>query len=215
MTIRIILADDHTILRQGLRSILVEETDFLIVGEAGNGLEALQLVERHKPDVLVTDVMMPEMNGLELARQVRERCPSTKVIVLSMHAKEAYVNEAIRNGAMGYVLKDDQATDLVDAIRSVIQGRRFLSSPLTERLVENYFQKAQDLADPFDILTSREREVFQLVAEGMTNAEIADKLNVSVRTVDVYRANFMHKLNLKTQIDLVRLAIKRGILSED
>ncbi len=215
MTIRIVLADDHTILRQGLKSLLAEEPDFQILGEAGNGLEALKQVERLKPDVLVVDVMMPELNGLEVTRQARERCPGLRVVVLSMHAREAYVMEAIRNGASAYVLKDSQAHDLVQAIRDVMEGRRFLSAPLTARLMDDYFEKAQQVADPFETLTAREREVFQLVAEGLTSGDIAGRLNVSARTVDVYRANIMHKLHLKSQTDLIRLALKRGILPEE
>jgi two-component system, NarL family, response regulator NreC len=215
MTIRIVMADDHTMLRQGLKSLLAEEPDFQILGEAGDGLEAVKLVERLKPDVLVVDVMMPGMNGLEVTRQVHERLPDIKIIVLSMHAREAYVLEAIRNGASAYVLKDSQANDLVNAIRDVIQGRRFLSPPLTERLIGDYFEKAQQVPDPFDALTTREREVFQLVAEGLTSSDIAGRMNVSARTVDVYRANIMHKLHLKTQTDLIRLALKRGILPEE
>jgi two-component system response regulator NreC len=215
MTIRIVLADDHTILRQGLKSLLVEEPDFQILGEASDGQEAMQLVERLKPDVLVVDVMMPGMNGLEVTRQVHERCPEIKIIVLSMHAREAYVLEAIRNGALAYVLKDSQATDLINAIRMVIKGRRFLSPPLTERLLSDYFEKAQQVSDPFDALTAREREVFQFVAEGLTSAEIGEWMSISPRTVDVYRGNIMHKLNLKSQTDLIRLALKRGILPEE
>ena len=215
MTTRIVLADDHTILRQGLKSLLAEESDFQIVGEASDGQEALRLVERLKPDVLVVDVMMPGMNGLEVTRQVHERFPGTRVIVLSMHSREAYVVEAIHNGASAYVLKDSQAKDLVNAIRDVVKGLRFLSRPLTERLISDYFQRARQVEDPFDTLTTREREVFQMVAEGFTSAEIAGRLNISARTVDVYRANIMNKLQLKNQTDLIRLALKRGILPED
>jgi len=215
MTIRIVLADDHAILRQGLKALLAEETDFQVLGEAGTGLDALKLVERLKPDVLVVDVMMPEMNGLEVTRQARERSPGLKVVVLSMHAREAYVMEAIRNGASAYVLKDSQARDLVQAIRDVMAGRRFLSAPLTDRLISDYFDRAQEVADPFDALTAREREVFQLVAEGLTSGDIGDRLSISARTVDVYRANIMHKLHLRGQTDLIRLALKRGILPED
>jgi two-component system, NarL family, response regulator NreC len=215
MSIRVILADDHTILRQGLRLLLADEKDIQVLAEVGDGLEAIKQAEKLKPDVLVVDVMMPGMNGLEVARQMRERCPGVKVIVLSMHAREAYVTEAIRNGALAYVLKDSQATDLIKAIHEVIQGRRFLSPPLTERVLNDYYQKAEQLNDPFDILTGREREVFQLVAEGLSTNEIAARLNVSSRTVDVYRANIMHKLNLKNQTDLIRLALRRGIIPEE
>lgn len=215
MTIRIVMADDHTMLRQGLKSLLSDEPDFQILGEAGDGLETLKLLERLKPDVLIVDVMMPQMNGLEVTRQVHDRFPEIKIIVLSMHAREAYVLEAIRNGASAYVIKDSQANDLVFAIREVIQGRRFLSPPLTDRIVSDYFEKAKQVSDPFDALTTREHEVFQLVAEGLTSADIGQRMSISTRTVDVYRSNIMNKLQLKNQTDLIRLALKRGIISEE
>jgi DNA-binding NarL/FixJ family response regulator len=209
------MVDDHTMLRQGLKSLLAEVPDFQILGEAGDGLEALKQVERVQPDVLVVDVMMPGMNGLEVTRQVHDCYPWIKIIILSMHAREAYVLEAVRNGASGYVLKDSQANDLVNAIREVMQGRRFLSAPLTERLLDDYFNKAEQVSDPFEMLSTREREVFQLLAEGISRAEIAERMTLSVRTVDVYHSNIMQKLHLKTQTDLIRLALKRGIIPEE
>ena len=209
----IVLADDHHIVRQGLRVLLEGQPDFQLVGEAGDGLEAVQLTERLKPDVLIIDLMMPSLNGLEATRQVSQRSPHTRVVILSMHANEAYVLEALRNGAAGYVLKDSSAADLVHAVREVVAGRRYLSSPLSERAIAAYIQKASDVAlDPYEMLTNREREVLHLAAEGYTNAEIADQLSISPRTAETHRANLMHKLGLRTHTDLIRYALRRGIL---
>ncbi len=209
----IVLADDHHIVRQGLRALLEGQPDFQLVGEAGDGLEAVQLTERLKPDVLIIDLMMPSLNGLEATRQLGQRSPHTRVVILSMHANEAYVLEALRNGAVGYVLKDSSAADLVQAVREVVAGRRYLSSPLSERAIAAYIQKASDVAlDPYDMLTNREREVLHLAAEGYTNAEIADQLSISPRTAETHRANLMHKLGLHTHTDLIRYALRRGIL---
>ena len=211
---RIVLVDDHQMVRQGLRALLQDEADFLIVGEGATGLEAIQLVERLRPDVLVVDLMMPEINGLEVTRQIRQRHPDTRIVILSMHADESYVLEALQNGAFAYVLKDSSADDLVQAIRSALVGRRYLSSPLSEDAIEIYIQKANAsrLDDPYETLTNREREVFLLVVEGYSSPEIAEQLSISRRTVESHRANLMRKLNLNNQVDLVRLALKRGIL---
>ncbi len=213
MTVSILLADDHPVVRQGLRALLEGEPDFRIVDEAGDGLEASQLAERLQPDMLVLDLMMPGLNGLEVTRQVSQRSPRTRVVILSMHANEAYVLEALRNGATGYVLKDSSAADLVQAVREVTAGRRYLSPPLSERAIEAYTQKAKAaVLDLYETLTAREREVLHLAAEGHTSREIADRLHISPRTVEVHRANMMHKLGLRTQTDLIRYALRRGIL---
>lgn len=211
--ITILLADDHHIVRQGLRSLLEAEPNFNIVGEAADGLEAARLAESLQPDVLVLDIMMPGFSGLEVTRQVQQRAPDTKVIILSMYADESYVLEALRNGAFGYVLKKSTADELARAIRQVIEGQRYLSPPLTESAIEAYMQKAsQTTEDSYELLTTREREVLHLAAEGLTNVEIADRLVVSPRTVESHRANLMQKLGLRNQTDLVRYAIRRGIL---
>ncbi len=209
----IVLADDHQVVRQGLRAILEAERDLWVVGEAGNGLDAVELAERLKPDVLIVDVMMPGLNGLEVTRQVAQRAPQTRVIVLSMYSNEAYVLEALKHGAVAYVLKDSCADDLVQAVRTATTGRYYLSSPLSERAIDAYVRRAKDSAlDPYDTLTSREREVLQLVAEGQTSAQVAVRLFISPRTVETHRANLMRKLGLGTQVDLVRYALRRGIL---
>ncbi|MBL8172938.1 MAG: response regulator transcription factor, partial [Acidobacteria bacterium] len=187
-----------------------------LVGEAGDGLEAVRLAERLKPDVLITDVMMPGLNGLEVARQVSKSLPRTRIIILSMYTNDAYVFEALKNGALGYVLKDSQAADLIQAVREVAAGRRYLSPPLSERALELYMRQVESVPeDPYELLTDREREVLQLVAEGRTSAEIAERLFISPRTAEGHRANLMRKLNLQTQADLIRFAVKRGIVPLD
>lgn len=212
----IVLADDHHIVRQGLRHLLEAEADFHIVGEAADGLEAVEMVEQLQPDILVLDLMMPGLGGLDVTRQVKQRVPDTNVIILSMYSTEAYVLEALKNGAFGYVLKKSTGDDLVRAVREVTAGRRYLSPPLSELAIEAYIQKAnQPEQDSYELLTDREREVFHLVAEGHTSAEIADRLSISSRTVEMHRSNLMRKLDLDNQTELVRYAIRRGILPLD
>jgi DNA-binding NarL/FixJ family response regulator len=214
--ITIVLAEDHHVVRQGLRSLLEGEADFSIVAEAADGLKTVELIDRLKPNVLVADLIMPGLSGLEVTRQVRERSPQTHVVILSMHASEAYVLQALKNGAAGYVLKDSSATELVHAIREAVAGRRYLSPPLSERAIEVYLQKAENSAlDPYETLTEREREVLHLAAEGYGNAEIAERLSISPRTAETHRANLMRKLDLHNQTDLIRYALRRGILTLD
>ena len=213
MTISILLADDHPIVRHGLRALLEAEPDFRIAGEVDDGLEAVEQVERLQPDVLVLDLMMPGLNGLEVTRQAGQRSPGTRVIILSMYSSEVYVLEALRNGAAGYVLKKSSPDELVQAVREVAAGRSFLSRSLSERAIEVYRQKAQEVpSDPYDRLTNREREVLHLAAEGHTSADIANRLYISPRTVEMHRGNMMRKLGLSTQTDLIRYALQRRIL---
>jgi len=209
----IVLADDHQVVRHGLRVLLEAEPDFKIIGEASDGLEALEILEHSKPDILILDLVMPGMNGLEVARQAGRCSPRTSVIVLSMHTNEAYVVEALRAGARAYVLKSATSDELVRAIREAIAGRRYLSAPLSEHAIEVYTRKAEAaITDPYEMLTDRERVVFQLAAEGHTSAEIAVKLTISPRTAETHRSNLMRKLGLRTQSDLIRYAIRRGVL---
>ena len=211
--ISILLADDHVVVRQALRSLLQSQSDFSIVAEASNGLEAVQCVEKYHPQVAIIDLMMPGLGGLEVTRQVQKL---TRVIILSMHNNEAYVVEALRNGAQGYVLKDSNADDLIQAVRSVVEGRRYLSDPLSQRMIDSYLEKVKSgPIDPQDTLTTREREVLHLSAEGLTTVEISVRLSISPRTVEIHRANLMHKLNLHSQTDLIRFALKNGILPMD
>lgn len=182
------------------------------MAEAGDGLEAIQIVERLKPDILVLDLMMPGLGGLEVTRQVRQLSPQTQVVILSMHADEAYVVEALRAGAIAYVLKKSTSDALGRAIREAIDGRHFLSPPLSERALETYRKRATGGLDPYRTLTTREREVLQMAAEGLTSAEIAARLSISPRTVEMHRSNLMRKLQLGTHSQLVRYAVKRGLL---
>ena len=211
----ILLADDHRIVRQGLRALLAGEADFEVVGEADDGREALELVKRLSPDVLVLDLMMPGLNGLEVARQLPRQSPGVRVVVLSMYDDEGFVLEALANGVSGYVLKDSNSSDFVHAVREVAAGRRYLSPPLSDRAIEAYQQRAKvGTMDKHETLTTREREVLQLSAEGHTNSEIAARLGISTRTAETHRSRLMHKLGLHTQSDLIRYAIRRGIIKQ-
>ncbi|HWR70584.1 MAG TPA: response regulator transcription factor [Dehalococcoidia bacterium] len=199
-------------MRQGLRALLNEQPDVRVVGEAADGPEATQIVERLKPDVLVVDMMMGVMSGIEVTRSVRKLSPKTCVVILSMHADEGYVLEALRAGAKAYVLKDSIADDLLHAMREAILGRRYLSHPLSEQVIEGYLQKEEGAAlKPHERLTVREREVLHMLAQGLNNEEIAVRLSVSRRTVEVHRAHVMHKLGVHNQVQLLRYAIQAGI----
>ncbi|HWE26566.1 MAG TPA: response regulator transcription factor [Polyangia bacterium] len=216
MKTQILLADDHQVVLDGLRALLAGEDDLDVVGEATDGLQVLPKVLQLKPAVVVVDLMMPGLNGLEVVRQVKQRAPETRVIVLSMHANDAYVVEALRNGASGYVLKQAEAHALVDAIRAVRGGGRYLSPPLTDDKLERWQREAQAAPlDLYDTLSTREREVLQLAAEGLTSAAIGERLQIGKRTVETHRANLQRKLGLKSQAELVRLAVKKGLVSVD
>jgi DNA-binding NarL/FixJ family response regulator len=210
----IILADDHPIVRQGLRTLLNSEPDLSVVGEASTGNEAIDLVEKLKPVLLIVDLKMPGLDGLEVTRQVSQRFPGTRILILSMHANEAYVTEGLKCGAAGYVLKDTDISNLIQAVRDVAAGGRYLSPPLSELIVAAYLRKSQDGSlDPYETLTARERQVLRLAAEGCTNADIAARLSISIRTAETHRAHLMRKLGLKSYTDLVQYAMRRGITS--
>jgi DNA-binding NarL/FixJ family response regulator len=211
----IVLADDHEIVREGLRSLLEAEPNCIIIGEATDGLATVALVERKRPDVLVLDLIMSGLNGLEVIRQVNQRSPQTRVLVLSMHADQAYVLEALRNGAVGYILKESSSAVIKDAVQSVAAGRRYLAQPLSEQILEDYVARirASRPEDPYEMLTNREREVLLLIAEGYTVKEVADRLSLSRRTVELHRSNAMRKLGLQNQTELVRYALRRGLIS--
>ena len=210
----ILLADDHQVLREALLLLLEMQADFQVIAGTGDGLEAVTLMEKHKPDVLIVDMMMPGLSGLEVARRAKRLSPATKVIVLSMHDTESYVVESLQAGVAGYVLKQSSSQELVFAIRQVLAGNLYLSPSLSERAIQAYMQRSSDsrVEDPFDSLTDREREVFQLAAEGLSNPQIAERLSLSARTVEMHRANLMKKLGLKTQTELVKYAVKRGVV---
>jgi DNA-binding NarL/FixJ family response regulator len=208
--ITIVLGDDHKIVLRGLRALLDGQYGFTVVGEAADGLKVTGLVERLQPDVLVVDLMMPGLSGLDVTRRVTKRL-KTRVVILSMYSSEAHVAEALRSGAMGYVLKDASAEDLVSAIREAAAGRRFLSAPFSNDSIETYL-KRPDEAGAYESLTPREREVLHLVAEGLTSGEIAGRLFISPRTAESHRANLMRKLGLRSRTELVRFAFQRGIV---
>jgi DNA-binding NarL/FixJ family response regulator len=216
MTVTVMLADDHPIVRHGLRHLLEEETSLKIVGEASDGLQAVELVEKFKPNVLIVDVMMPGINGLEVLKQVKERSPNTCSIVLSMQSADVYVVEALKAGALGYVLKETGPSELVNAVQQVVAGKRYLSPKLSERLIDVLLQvKEEQAIDPYETLTNREREILHMAAEGMTTAAIAKRLSISPRTAELHRGRMMNKLGLNNQTDLIRYALKRGILPLD
>jgi two-component system, NarL family, response regulator NreC len=211
--INIILADDHNIVRKGIRAVLSDESDFKVIGEAADGLEAINLVEKLQPEILVLDLMMGGINGLEVTRQLHKKRPETGIVVLSMHSNEAYVLEALRSGARGYVLKDNTTEELARAIREVAGGHRYLSSVLAERAIEAYAGKAPvNSQDPCDQLTTREREILHMAAQGFSNSEIAGRLFISPRTVETHRANLMHKLEFHSHTELLKFAIAHGII---
>ena len=212
----IVLVEDHPIVRRGVQALLGAEPCFRIVGEASDGLEACEMVERLQPDVLVLDVVMPGLNGLEVTRRARRNSPRTKVVILSMYDDEAYVLEALQAGARAYVLKRSTLEELVHAIREVIAGRYYLRSPLSQNDVEAHIAVADGLLlDSYKRLTAREREVLQLAGEGCNRAEIAVRLSISPRTAEAHRASVMRKLRLRTQSDLIRYALRRGLLRLD
>ena len=210
-----VLADDHPIVRQGLRTLLEGENEYQVVGEASDGLTAIDLLERLRPDVAILDVQLPDLNGLEVARRAQALAPDTKIVMLSMHSDEPFVIDALRYGALGYVLKGSATTDLVTALQAVMAGRRFLSEPLNERAIEAYARLASEAHKPLDryeLLTGREREVLQLAAQGMSNGEIGERLSISPRTAETHRTNLLRKLGLQSQTDLVRFAVGRGLV---
>ncbi len=210
----IVLADDRTIIRQDLRALLEAEEDFSVVGESADGLEVTALVERLRPDVLVLDLLMPGINGIEVSWQVRQRAPDTNVIILSILANEPYVIAALRGGADGYVPVDASAVDSLQAVRNAIHGRRYLSPSLSRVYLETYIEKARSKSvDVLDLLTAREQEVFNLAAAGHTRREIGALLSISPRTAEAHRANLMRKLDLRAQAELIRYALHRENIS--
>jgi DNA-binding NarL/FixJ family response regulator len=211
--VRILLADDHAMLRDGVRMVLEAHPGFEVVGTADNGAEAVALAHSLQPDIAVLDVAMPELNGLDATREIRACCPETEIVILSMHEGEDYLREALRAGAAGYVLKRAAAKELVGAIQAVQRGESYLDPALTRTLISDYVRKVDRTDLPADALTERELEVLKLVAEGLTNRQIAAKLDISIKTVQSHRANLMDKLDLHDRTELVRYAIRRGLIT--
>jgi two-component system, NarL family, response regulator NreC len=214
-TVRILLADDHSLLREGLRLLLERQPAFAVVGEAGDGREAVRLAEELHPDVVVMDIAMPELNGIEATLRIVNGLPRTSVLILSMHHDESYVARALKAGARGYLLKDSLKADLLNAVTAVTQGRSFFSPKVSRILQEDYMRKLTggDVEDSFDLLTDREREILQLVAEGKTNKEVASRLGLSVHTVDTHRGNILQKLNLHSVPELILYAVRKKIIA--
>ena len=212
--VRILLADDHTVVRQGLRKLLEERPDWEVIAEAGDGREAVRLAEQQKPDVAILDVAMPLLNGIEATRQISKRVPSTRVLVLSMHADEAYVTQILQAGATGYLLKDSADVDLLKAVGEAAQGRSFFSPAIARVMLDDYVRQLADkgVTDRYESLSEREREIFQLIAEAKTNKEIAALLNVSPSTVETHRAHIMEKLDLHSAAEIVLYAVRRGVI---
>jgi len=213
--IKILLADDHTIVRKGIRSLLDGEADIEVVDEAENGREVLEKVEKLLPDIVLMDSTMPVLNGLEATRQIAKRFPQVKVLVLTMHTNEEYILQFLQAGAAGYLVKQSAPQELVSAIQAVYRGDIFLSPAISRTIVEEYIRQAKisDKEDRYDQLTDREREVLQLIVEGFSNREIAERLNISLKTAGVHRINLMHKLNIHNLTELTKFAIRKGIIS--
>jgi two-component system, NarL family, response regulator NreC len=213
MGLRILLADDHTVVRQGLRKLLEERADWEVVGEAGDGREAVKLAEQLRPDVAVLDVAMPLLNGVEATRQIARRAPATRILVLSMHSDEAYVTQILKAGAIGYLLKDSADVDLLQAVAAVAGGKAFFSPAVARLMLDDYVRpRGEHVVDRYESLSDREREVFQLVAEGRTNKEIAALLFISPSTVETHRARIMEKLDLHSAAEIVLYAVRRGVI---
>ncbi len=213
--IRILLADDHTIVRDGLRAILERESDMRVVGEAADGWESVRLAETESPDVVVMDLGMPNMNGMEATRRIIESNSRVGVVILSMHQDESYVLGALKAGAKGYLLKDSMRSEVLQAIRAVYQGRSFLTRKVARILQEDYVRQLQQrgLEDRYDLLSDREREVLQIIAEGRSNKEIANLLNISLTTVETHRAHILQKLDIHSIPELILYAVRKGIVS--
>jgi two-component system, NarL family, response regulator NreC len=212
---RVLLADDHVLIRAGLRMVVDAQPDLTVVGEAGDGREAVAMADSLKPDVVVMDIGMPTLNGIEAAHQVREKLPETQIVMLSMHSDEGYVLRALKAGAKAYLLKDSAETDLARAIRAAAEGKSFFSPAVGRVLLEDYVRKLQRTGgeDSYDLLSPREREVLQLVAEGKSSKDVANLLNLSVYTVETHRARVMQKLNLHGIPELILYAVRKGIIS--
>ncbi len=211
--IRVLLADDHTILREGIRSLLEDEPDILVVGEAEDGHSVIRMACELGPDVVLLDIAMPLLNGLETAQRLQRDCPSAKVLILTMHENEEYIRQVLASGAMGYILKDTAARELISAIRTVHRGEAVLSPAVTRLVIEDYLRWGDlQSADTSDGLSPREREVLQLIAEGYNNKQISEILSISIKTVQAHRANLMAKLDLHDRSELIKYAIRKKII---
>ena len=213
MAVSILLADDHEIFRQGLQMVLDSQQDFLVAGQVSNGLDAIKLAEQLHPDVVIVDMLMPGLNGLDVTRAIKQQLPECHVVMLSMYGDECYVLDALQYGASGYVLKESNTSILIEAVHAVMKGQKYLSPPLTQRAIQAYMQLGFNKGnDEYNRLTQREREILHLCAECISSNEIAKQLSISSRTVDTHRTNLMRKLGLHSQAELVAYAHKQGII---
>lgn len=214
---RIVIAEDHTILREGLRALLSSDPDFEVVGEAQDGRAAIQCVESLMPDLVLMDLSLPRMNGMDAIKEIKRRCPEIKVLVLTVHRTEEYILATLRAGADGYVLKDATHTELVMGIRSVLTGKPYLSPGVSDKVIEGYLdgRKTVKTGTPWDALTQREREILKLIGEGYKNRDIADYLYISVKTVEKHRANLMKKLDLHSSSALTAFAMEKGLTTKE
>jgi len=212
--IRILLADDHAVVRDGLRALLERQSDMAVVAEAGDGRECVQMAENHLPDVVLMDVAMPEMNGIEAARRIIAASPKTGVVMLSMHQDESYVLRSLKAGAKGYLLKDSPREDVLSAVRAASEGRSFLSRKVSRMLREDYVRQLESrgLDDSYELLTGREREILQLLAEGKANKDVAHLLNISLTTVETHRGHILQKLSLHSTAELILYAVRKRII---
>ena len=210
--VRVLIADDHTLVRESLVSLLESGGDVQVVAQAADGLETVEKAIATRPDVVVTDISMPRLNGIEVVRRLREALPDTRVLVLTMHQEDEYVLQAVRVGAAGYMVKDSAASELLTAVRSLHAGRGYFGPQAAKALAEQLQHPERDLGDPYGELTPREREVFHLLAEGLTTKEIARQLGISVKTAENHRARVLAKLGVRNTAELVRYALRRGLL---
>ncbi len=211
--IRVLIADDHTMIRSGIRLLLERESGFEVVGEAADGRQAVTLAFARRPDIIMLDVTMPVLNGIEAARQISVELPNTRIIILSMHSDEGYVLRALKAGARGYLLKDSGESDVINAIRAVSEGKAYFSPEISRMLVEDYIRQHQGVEDRYELLSTREREVFQLLAEGKSNKEAATILNLSLYTVESHRTHIFQKLCLHNLPELILYAVRKGVIS--
>ena len=213
---RIVIAEDHTILREGLRALLSSDPEFDVVGEAEDGRDAIQCVEKLVPDLILMDLSLPRMNGMDAIREIKKQCPKTKVLALTVHRTEEYILATLRAGADGYVLKDATHAELVMGIKSVLKGKPYLSPGVSDKVIEGYLEGRKTLRSgtPWETLTQREREVLKLIAEGYKNREIADYLYINVKTVEKHRANLMTKLDLHNTSALTAFAMEKGLVTK-
>ena len=206
----VVVVEDHPAVRGGIRAFLTQTTEHEVVAECGDGFAALELVKEHRPDVLIVDLRLPSLDGLEVIRRVHRDFPNTAIVVYSMYPNDSYVSRAFRNGALGYVLKNADIKELNDAIVSALNGKRFFCKELA-----SHAQSESIPVDRYELLTTREREILQLVGEGLTTSEISEKLSISGRTVEKHRSNLMHKLEVKNHVDMIRFAVQRGLIPLD